>query len=65
MCRAVVRGLNIEYEPIRQGDLPAFLEWDELLAEAANCNLRQSFPANIRCSWQTWPTSFYRAFWFN
>lgn len=34
MCRAVVRGLNIEYEPIRQNDLPAFLEWDELLDEA-------------------------------
>jgi hypothetical protein len=34
MCRAVVRGLNIEYEPIRQGGVPAFLEWDELLAEA-------------------------------
>lgn len=34
MCRAVVRGLNVEYEPIRQGDLPAFLEWEELLAEA-------------------------------
>src|ERR1019366_7918227 len=34
MCRAVVRGLNIEYEPIRQGGLPAFLEWEELLAEA-------------------------------
>jgi len=34
MCRAVVRGLNIEYEPIRQGNLPAFLEWQELLAEA-------------------------------
>ncbi len=34
MCRAVVRGLNIEYEPIRQGNVPAFLEWEELLAEA-------------------------------
>jgi hypothetical protein len=34
MCRAVVRGLNIEYEPIRQGGVPAFLEWEELLAEA-------------------------------
>jgi hypothetical protein len=34
MCRAVVRGLNIEYEPIRRDGLPAFLEWDELLAEA-------------------------------
>jgi hypothetical protein len=34
MCRAVVRGLNVEYEPIRQGGVPAFLEWDELLAEA-------------------------------
>lgn len=34
MCRAVVHGLNIEYEPIRQNGLPAFLEWDELLAEA-------------------------------
>jgi hypothetical protein len=35
MCRAVVRGLNIEYETIRQGGVPAFLEWEELLAEAA------------------------------
>jgi hypothetical protein len=34
MCRAVVRGLNIEYEPIRRRGLPAFLEWDEMLAEA-------------------------------
>src|SRR5438876_1001791 len=34
MCRAVVRGLNIEYEPIFRADAPAFLEWDELLAEA-------------------------------
>jgi N-6 DNA Methylase len=34
MCRAVVRGLNVEYEPIRQGGIPAFLEWEELLAEA-------------------------------
>jgi hypothetical protein len=33
MCRAVVRGLNIEYEPIRRDGLPAFLEWHELLAE--------------------------------
>jgi hypothetical protein len=31
MFRAVVRGLNIEYEPIREGGLPAFLEWSELL----------------------------------
>jgi hypothetical protein len=35
MCRAVVRGLNIEYEPIRHEGRPAFLEWRELLAEAA------------------------------
>ncbi len=34
MCRAVVRGLNIEYEPIRQNGLLAFLEWGELLEEA-------------------------------
>lgn len=34
MCRAVVRGLNVEYEPIRQNSLPAFLEWNELLEEA-------------------------------
>ena len=34
MCRAIVRGLNIEYEPIRQNGVPAFLEWDELLDEA-------------------------------
>ena len=34
MCRAVVRGLNVEYEPIRQAGALAFLEWDELLAEA-------------------------------
>ena len=34
MCRAVVRGLNIEYEPILQRGLPAFLEWHELLVEA-------------------------------
>lgn len=34
MCRAVVRGLNIEYEPIRLDNRPAFLEWGELLAEA-------------------------------
>lgn len=33
MCRAIVRGLNIEYEPICQNGAPAFLEWDELLAE--------------------------------
>ena len=34
MYRAVVRGLNIEYEPIRHHNKPAFLEWHELLAEA-------------------------------
>ena len=34
MCRAVVRGLNVEYESILHGGAPAFLEWDELLAEA-------------------------------
>jgi hypothetical protein len=34
MCRAVVRGLNVEYEPIRQNGQPAFLDWSELLAEA-------------------------------
>ena len=34
MFRAVVRGLNIEYESIRENGLPAFLEWQELLAEA-------------------------------
>lgn len=34
MCRAVVRGLNIEYEPILQDGKPAFLEWPELMAEA-------------------------------
>lgn len=34
MCRAVVRGLNIEYEPIRHDGRPAFLEWGELLTEA-------------------------------
>lgn len=34
MCRAVVRGLNVEYEPIRQNGLPAFLEWNKLVAEA-------------------------------
>jgi len=36
MCRAVVRGLNIEYEPIRDNGVPAFLEWHELLAEAGH-----------------------------
>src|SRR5438045_2180160 len=30
MCRAVVHGLNIEYEPIRLNGRPAFLEWNEL-----------------------------------
>jgi len=35
MRRAVARGLNIEYEPIVVGGRPAFLEWSELLAEAA------------------------------
>ncbi len=34
MYRAVVRGLNIEYEPIQHRGALAFLEWDELLAEA-------------------------------
>jgi hypothetical protein len=34
MCRAVVRGLNVEYEPIRHRGVPAFLEWHELLAES-------------------------------
>jgi hypothetical protein len=33
MCRAVVRGLNVEYEPILRDRMPAFLEWHELLAE--------------------------------
>lgn len=34
MRRAVIRGLNVEYEPILQNGLPGFLEWRELLAEA-------------------------------
>ena len=34
MCRAVVRGLNIEYELIHDKGIPAFLEWGELLAES-------------------------------
>jgi hypothetical protein len=34
MRRAVVQGLNIEYVPVMEGSLPAFLEWEELLAEA-------------------------------
>src|SRR5207237_4386657 len=34
MCRAVVRGLNIEYETLVRYGAPAFLEWHELLAEA-------------------------------
>ena len=34
MCRAVVRGLNIEYETLVRDGAPAFLEWHELLAEA-------------------------------
>src|SRR6516225_3723296 len=34
MRRAVVRGLNIDYEPILLNGTPAFLEWHELLAEA-------------------------------
>lgn len=34
MCRAVVRGLNVEYVPIRESGRPAFLEWSELVDEA-------------------------------
>jgi hypothetical protein len=34
MRRAVARGLNIDYEPILNGGKPAFLEWEELQAEA-------------------------------
>jgi hypothetical protein len=34
MRRAVAHGLNIEYEPVRHGGQPAFLEWHELLEEA-------------------------------
>src|ERR1017187_1628022 len=34
ICRAVARGLNIEYDPVRQNGLPALLEWVELLSEA-------------------------------
>ena len=34
MYRAVVRGLNIEYEPILENGIPAFLEWNDLLVEA-------------------------------
>ena len=43
MCRAVVRGLNVEYEPIRQGDVPAFLEWGELMTT------RSAFRARVSC----------------
>src|SRR5439155_7608139 len=39
MCRAVVRGLNIEYEPLLRDGAPAFLEWHELLAEAGQVQL--------------------------
>ncbi len=35
MRRAIARGLNIEYEPILVGGVPAFLEWQELLTKAA------------------------------
>lgn len=45
MCRAVVRGLNIEYEPIRSEGRPAFLEWPELLAEAAQMQPTAATPA--------------------
>jgi hypothetical protein len=34
MRRAVIRGLNIEYEPILDSGRPAFLEWEELETEA-------------------------------
>jgi len=34
MHRAVVRGLNIKYEPIRDGPRPAFLEWGEMIEQA-------------------------------
>ncbi|HVC97317.1 MAG TPA: N-6 DNA methylase [Pirellulales bacterium] len=35
MHRAVARGLNIEYEPLLSDGKPAFLDWQELLGEAA------------------------------
>ena len=34
MYRAVVQGINLEYEPILQNGAPAFLEWHELLTHA-------------------------------
>lgn len=34
MFRAVARGIEVVYEPIRQAGQPAFLEWAELLREA-------------------------------
>src|SRR6266516_4829877 len=44
MCRAVVRGLNIEYETLVRDGAPAFLEWHELLAEAGQVQL----PAHLQ-----------------
>ena len=44
MCRAIVRGLNIEYEPIQHRGAPAFLEWHELLAEADQAGLGAAVP---------------------
>jgi hypothetical protein len=44
MCRAVVRGLNVEYEPIQSRGVPAFLEWDELLAESGQTRPAPAVP---------------------
>ncbi|HQU41388.1 MAG TPA: hypothetical protein PK867_01195, partial [Pirellulales bacterium] len=33
--RAVAHGINVDYELIEQGGKPAFLEWTDILAEAA------------------------------
>jgi len=44
MCRADVRGLNVEYLPIRENGRPAFLEWSELLEEAERMQPGVSVP---------------------
>lgn len=46
MYRAVVQGINLEYEPVLENGTPAFLEWNELLAHARQ--MRPEAPVDRR-----------------
>jgi hypothetical protein len=62
MCRADVRGLNVEYVPIRENGRLAFLEWSELLDEAERMQPARMLPVRSKCWSLMPPVSSFRTF---